>query len=184
MARLRRSTSPATLTHEPTRRFLRETGLPEEAVLFHADTDVPLPTLREYVTEERPRPPPSGNSPPTADHSIRLGGGCRGTAAWWSTARNGRGPHLRRPRPPSPPLNTDVSTLAFTLWLIHHERTIDDHLGEGAVHHAYDHLVVLVITPSARSTRRAPLPETSWHYWTELFRDETGRGALSRPDAV
>lgn len=51
---------PATLTHEPTRRFLREVGLPEDAHVFSLDTDVPLATLAEYYADaDRPtRLPP------------------------------------------------------------------------------------------------------------------------------
>jgi hypothetical protein len=43
---------PAPLTHEPTRRFLRGTGLPEDGSLFQLDTDIPLPTLAEYCADE------------------------------------------------------------------------------------------------------------------------------------
>src|SRR5690606_11326140 len=39
---------PATLTHEPTRRFLSETGLPEDGGVFTLDTELPLRTLTEY----------------------------------------------------------------------------------------------------------------------------------------
>ena len=45
---------PATPTHEPTRRFLRDMGLPENHGFFQLDTDIPLPTLAEYHANERP----------------------------------------------------------------------------------------------------------------------------------
>jgi hypothetical protein len=104
---------PAALTHEPTRRFLRETGLPEDGRLFHLDMDVPLPTLTAYYEAERP----GGRLPARADHLIRLGhpaedhsvvvDGATGEVHIWSE----REAILH-------PLSRDVSTLAFTLWLL------------------------------------------------------------------
>ncbi|WP_336621092.1 SUKH-4 family immunity protein [Streptomyces sp. DH24] len=109
---------PAALTHEPTRRFLRETGLPEEAFPFTLDTDAPLPTLEEYAEDDaayfRPVRLPVG-----AERLIRLGGlaeegsslvldGTTGTLLRWT-----------EPEGALHPLSTDVSTLAFTLWLLH-----------------------------------------------------------------
>lgn len=45
---------PPALVHEPTRRFLRETGLPEDGLLFQLDTEVPLPALADYYADQRP----------------------------------------------------------------------------------------------------------------------------------
>src|SRR4051794_39364828 len=53
VARFEAVASPPPPPPEPPRRFLRDTGLPEDAVLFHLDTDVPLPTLTEYFADER-----------------------------------------------------------------------------------------------------------------------------------
>ncbi len=111
---------PEALTHEPTRRFLREVGLPEEAHVFSLDTDVPLATPAEYHADcAAPACPPAG-----AGRLIRLGhladghsllvDGETGAVLHWDEAQSA----LR-------PLNTDVSTLAFTLWLLHRERTPD-----------------------------------------------------------
>ncbi|CAL9475461.1 SUKH-4 family immunity protein [Streptomyces sp. enrichment culture] len=107
---------PATLLHDPTRRFLRETGLPEDAHPFHRDQDpddLPLPTLAEYCEELPGRPTP----PARADHLIRLGrlsdgahavvDGTRGTILAWN-ARQGT----------LHPLMSDVSALALTLWAL------------------------------------------------------------------
>ncbi|CAL9557048.1 hypothetical protein SUDANB145_04541 [Streptomyces sp. enrichment culture] len=62
---------PACLTHEPTRRFLCRTGLPEEAFTFRleSDDDMPLPTLAEYYEDEECRPA----LPERADRLVRLG---------------------------------------------------------------------------------------------------------------
>lgn len=106
---------PATLTHEPTRRFLRETGLPEEHALFRLDTEAVLPTLTEAYADEL-----APNLPADADRLILLGHlddhnsllleGDSGTLLIWSPIHET--PH---------PLEADVSTLAFTLWLLHRD---------------------------------------------------------------
>lgn len=172
VARFEEVDFPATLTHEPTRRFLRETGLPEEAVFFHADTDVPLPTLREYFAEERPDYPLS-ELPAHCDHLIRLGRLLEETSLVVD-GRTGAVLTFNEPEAALYPLNTDVSTLAFTLWLIHHERTIDTHLGHELATHAYDHLVAAMIHTLNTLDPTGALPDTTWHYWTELFQDEAG----------
>ncbi|PZG88150.1 hypothetical protein C1I97_32075 [Streptomyces sp. NTH33] len=112
---------PATLTHEPTRRFLRDTGLPEDGVLLQLDSDVSLPTLAEFCADEPPDDFWSGELPARAHHLIRLGrfvdgsslvvDGATGEVRTWSG-----------PGATPTPLTKDVSTLAFTLWLLHRGR--------------------------------------------------------------
>ncbi|WP_334594071.1 SUKH-4 family immunity protein [Streptomyces sp. B21-083] len=114
---------PAPLTHEPTRRFLSCTGLPEDGTHFHLDTDIPLPTLAEYRADEDDAYPAT-ELPEAAGDLIRLGhlsgsnslvlDGSTGTVLTWNEAEA----TLHR-------LNTDVSTLAFTLWLLRRAQTID-----------------------------------------------------------
>lgn len=111
---------PATLTHEPTRRFLRDMGLPEDHTFFHLDTDIPLPTLAEYYAAERPEFP-ADQLPPRAAHLIRLGhfvegnsvvvDGTTGAVLNWSERES-----------TLCPLNADISQLAFSLWLLHREK--------------------------------------------------------------
>ena len=113
---------PAALTHEPTRRFLGEVGLPEHGYWYELDTDVPLPTLSEYYAQEGDLP--VGGLPEGADRLIRLGGlpedtslvvdGATGAVLCWS-----------EPDAALRPLNADVSTLAFTVWLVHREQALD-----------------------------------------------------------
>lgn len=102
---------PSTLTHEPTRRFLHDTGLPENAHPFHLDPDdVPLPTLAEYGEDHPGHPVPAA-----ADRLVRLGrladgahvvvDGTTGTVLTWRT-----------PDGTLHPLVADVSALALTLW--------------------------------------------------------------------
>ncbi|MGW7264815.1 SUKH-4 family immunity protein [Streptomyces sp. NPDC054842] len=182
---------PSTLTHEPTRRFLRETGLPENGGVFELDTEAPLRTLAEYwgdgapgdfsgwgcegyrglgpeddhsgghgddgsgysfseghgvggsgdfsyeghrdggvgdlADQYRPDRRPSGSPADRmadgADRLIRLGQltGGAGLVLDGATgevlARNEADLTLRR-------INADVSTLAFTLWLLHRVRSL------------------------------------------------------------
>ncbi|MEU8466975.1 SUKH-4 family immunity protein [Streptomyces sp. NPDC029006] len=171
VARFEEVDFPATLTHEPTRRFLRGTGLPEEAVFFHADTDVPLPTLREYVTQEHTGYP-TDRLPAHCDHLIRLGCLPEETSLLVD-GRTGAVLTFDEPEATLHPLNTDVSTLAFTLWLVHHERTIDAHLGHELATRAYDHLAAAMIETLNTLDPTGTLPSTTWHYWTDLFQDET-----------
>ncbi|MFE1240731.1 SUKH-4 family immunity protein [Streptomyces tendae] len=104
---------PRTLTHQPTRRFLRDTGLPEDAHPFRLDgDDLPLPTLAEYC-EDHPDHP----APPDAAHLVRLGrladgahvvvDGTTGAVLTWRT-----------PDGTLHPLVADVSALALTLWAL------------------------------------------------------------------
>ncbi|WP_217142837.1 SUKH-4 family immunity protein [Streptomyces sp. AC627_RSS907] len=106
---------PGTLRHEPTRRFLRQTGLPEDAHPFRLDRDtddLPLPTLTEYCDEF-----PGHRAPDRAAHLIRLGrltggdhvvvDGTTGAVLTW-----------RAPDGTLRPLTSDVSALALTLWAL------------------------------------------------------------------
>ena len=164
---------PATLTHEPTRRFLRETGLPERTVLFHIDTEVPLQTLAEYAADDRPGTTSPFELPPRADHLIRLGhlvednslvvDGATGEVLNWSEPEAGLYP-----------LNTDVSTLAFTLWLHHRERTIDRALAHELSTEAYDQLAATMLDVLTAVDPTATTTTADWHYWTEVFQDEAG----------
>ncbi|MEU5701756.1 SUKH-4 family immunity protein [Streptomyces aurantiacus] len=164
---------PAALAHEPTRRFLRETGLPEDGRLFQLDTDVPLPTLAEYYEDERPDVLTADQLPDGADHLIRLGhlaednslvvDGVTGAILDWS-----------EPDATLYALNTDVSTLAFTLWLLHRERTIDESLSHELTAEAYDQLATTMTQTLATIDPTGSTSGDEWHYWTEMFQDEAG----------
>ncbi|MGW3988302.1 SUKH-4 family immunity protein [Streptomyces sp. NPDC004830] len=111
---------PAALTHEPTRRFLREVGLPEEAHAFSLDTDTPPATPAEYHADcPDPACPPAG-----AARLIRLGH-LPGGHSLLLDGGTGAVLHADGTQSALRPLSTDVSTLAFTLWLLHRERTPD-----------------------------------------------------------
>lgn len=112
---------PATLTHEPTRRFLRDMGLPEDHGFFQLDTDIPLPTLAEYYAHERLGEFTPEQLPARAAHLIRLGHYVEGNSL---VVDGTTGAILNWSEPESTlsPLDADISTLAFTLWLLHREK--------------------------------------------------------------
>lgn len=163
---------PATLTHEPTRRFLRDTGLPEDAVLFQLDTDVPLPTLAEHHADD-----PGAELPDGADHLIRLGYLVEDNSLVLD-GRTGAVLHWSEPESRLYPLNTDVSTLAFTLWLLHRERAIDADLDHTLSEGPYAQLAATMTQVLSTVDPTTTLTDAGWHYWTEAFQDEAG-GVLS-----
>ncbi|MDX3454442.1 SUKH-4 family immunity protein [Streptomyces sp. ME02-8801-2C] len=111
---------PASLTHEPTRRFLAGTGLPEDGLHFHLDSDIPLPTLAEYCADEDT----ATELPEGAADLIRLGRLAGGNSMVLD-GRTGTILTWNEPEATLHRLNTDLSTLAFTLWLLRRARTID-----------------------------------------------------------
>ncbi|WP_221357453.1 SUKH-4 family immunity protein [Streptomyces beigongshangae] len=159
---------PAALAHGPTRRFLRETGLPEDGPLFHLDTDVPLPTLAEYYEDERPYVLTPDQLPADADRLIRLGGlagddslvvdGTTGAILEWSE------PDARLYA-----LNTDVSTLAFTLWLFHRERTIAESLPREPAGEARGHLPTTTTRTLTAVDPTGLTRKDGHHYWTRTL---------------
>ncbi|MEU9337388.1 SUKH-4 family immunity protein [Streptomyces sp. NPDC048290] len=172
---------PAALTHEPTRRFLRETGLPEDGALLALDTDIPLPTLTEHYADdgEIAGALPGGGLPRRADALIRLGrltddghallvDGATGEVLLWS----------ERETTPPRPLSTDVSTLAVTLWLLHRERALGREPSREPVTDACDRLAA-AMSRALRSLDRPtdpaapPPPPVDWQYWTRLLQDES-----------
>ncbi|MEV7790965.1 SUKH-4 family immunity protein [Streptomyces sp. NPDC087512] len=165
---------PAALTHEPTLRFLREVGLPEDGLWFSLDTEVPLPTLEEYTADD----PGAASGPAGADRLVRLGhlpedtslvvDGTTGAVLCWCE-RDGA---LR-------PLSTDLSTLAFTLWLVHRERAPD---AEHALSDAYERLAdtmtrtLAAVDPLARDPAPGTPTDDGLRYWPGVFEDYAGAG--------
>jgi hypothetical protein len=163
---------PTTLTHEPTRRFLRETGLPEDGTLFRLDTEVPLPTLAEHYAHQAPDGFDPTGLPRRASHLIRLGHLVEDNSLVID-GETGEVLNFSEPDATLRPLNTDVSTLAFTLWLLHRERTIDEDLSGELTTEAYDHLALMMTHTLATLDPTATRARRGRHYWTDAFLDET-----------
>ncbi|MGW0336202.1 SUKH-4 family immunity protein [Streptomyces sp. NPDC003011] len=180
---------PTTLTHEPTRRFLSGVGLPEHGYLFHLDTDMPLPTLAEHYAERGQ----SIELPDRADRLVRVGHLVEGNSLVIDGA-TGAVLNWNELDATLYPLNTDVSTLALTLWLLHRERAIDKDLAHELTTDTYDQLAMTMIQvlasldsteskagplagPTAAATAgtlAGTAARTDWHYWTARFQDEAG----------
>ncbi|MGW1891683.1 SUKH-4 family immunity protein [Streptomyces sp. NPDC002004] len=167
---------PGVLTHEPSRRFLTRTGLPEDGVpMFQLDTDVPLPTLVAYHEEDGDDGEDVDCLPDGADRLIRLGhlaedtdlvvDGATGAVFAWVL-----------PEASLLPLNADLSTLAFTLWLVHRERAVGKPYEVTA--QVYEQLaatmtnVLDAVDPVA--CRVTAAPDDHWRYWPEVFKDQAG----------
>ena len=73
------------------------------------------------------------------------------------------------------PLNTDISTLAFTLWLLHRERRIDESLAHELTNTLYAQVAKTMIRALSTIDPTGTTTDEDWHYWTELFQDEAGR---------
>ncbi|GAB7108734.1 hypothetical protein JCM4814A_70480 [Streptomyces phaeofaciens JCM 4814] len=175
---------PRALSHAPTRRFLREVGLPEEAVWFHLETDIPLQTLAGYCADAREGVFTAEQLPARADRLIRLGhlledtslvvDGATGAVFSWS-----------EPDLALRPLNADLSTLAFTLWLIRRERALDEvyELTE-----AYDQLAdamsrtLAAVDPVACDPTPHTPTDDGRRYWPLMFEDEAGGGLHADAD--
>ena len=162
---------PNTLTHEPTRRFLRETGLPEDGFLFQLDTDLPLRTLAEYYADEDSLA--DAGLPARAERLIRLGYLVEDTALVVDGASGAVFSWSERDCVLSP-LNTDISTLAFTLWLLHREHAIDEASGHALTSDKYDQLALTMLQVLSSIDPTGAGADAEWHYWTELFQDEAG----------
>ncbi|MFF1451559.1 SUKH-4 family immunity protein [Streptomyces sp. NPDC058274] len=170
---------PASLTHEPSRRFLRETGLPEDGFMFQLDTEVPLPTLAEYYADERPGEFTDDDLPDEARRLIRLGHLMEDTSL---VVEGGTGTVLAWSEPDFTlrPLNADLSTLAFTVWLLHREKSL------AATHDltaSYGQLAATMtqtlatVDPLACDPSPAFLTDDGRRHWPETFADQ-GVGVL------
>lgn len=166
---------PSTLTHEPTRRFLKDVGLPEDGYVFQLDTEVALPTLPEFYEEERPEYLASGELPPEAGRLIRLGRIMEDTGLVVDGA-TGAVLCYSEPDRVLRPLNADISTLAFTVWLVHREKALD---AEYDLTACYRHLAATMTETLARvdpvACDRTPVhpDDDGWRYWPEIFEDRT-----------
>ncbi|MGV9564852.1 SUKH-4 family immunity protein [Streptomyces sp. NPDC003480] len=160
---------PGVLTHEPTRRFLSETGLPEHGYWYELDTDVPLPALAEYCAEEGI---PVDQLPEGAGRLIRLGSPLGGTSLVVDGA-TGAVLCWSEPDATLRPLNADVSTLAFTVWLVHREKALDE---EHDLTDAYgQRAAAMAETLACDPTPRIP-EDDGRRSWPESFEDQAGGG--------
>ncbi|NEA44719.1 SUKH-4 family immunity protein [Streptomyces sp. SID10815] len=153
---------PPALTHEPTRRFLRETGLPQTAPLPDPDDTAPLPTIAEA-------PAPHG-LPSHAHRLIRLGGLTEDTEAVVDGA-TGEVRIWTVPEATLHPLAKDVSTFTYVLWLLH-----DEGQGTTPTTDPYDRLALLLLQALTAISPPPTAPDTDWNFWTRLLEGEATGG--------
>ncbi len=176
---------PAALTHEPTRRFLSEVGLPADARLFSADgAGEPLRTVLEY-REEFLRHPNLAHlhddirrtaPPPGADHLFIIGEMIHYDLEVLLDGRTGEVHHAPYTCEALTPLNADVSTLAFTLWMYAMEQRLR-HPYDLTGGNLYHQLADTMVSTLAAVDPVACLPSTGvddFRFWPETFHDAAG----------
>lgn len=186
---------PRALAHEPTRRFLTGTGLPKVESMFALWRDSSLfRTLAESGAGEtgpegRTGVPGPGSGtgapgsagdgiderlPPDAKHLVCLGGLIHDLEVLID-GRTGLVSHRFYGEDTTTPLNADISTLAFTLWMYSQEQRLNDE--HDFTRDFHDQLADAMTEALASVDPVACLPSTGeddQRYWPEVFHDEAG----------
>ena len=181
MVRIEASALPAALVHEPTRRFLTEVGLPRDGIMFGMDSDdTPLPTLPEDRASSQRNPAHrhlwngTDELPPDAEHMVVLGGLMHDFIVLID-GRTGALHYAEYNADRVVPVNADISTLAFTVWMHSREGRLDE---EHHFTHDFYHQLAETMTEVLSSVDPvACLPATDeddYRYWPEVFHDEAG----------
>ncbi|WNO70465.1 SUKH-4 family immunity protein [Streptomyces sp. AM8-1-1] len=181
MVRIEASALPAALVHEPTRRFLTEVGLPRDGIMFGMDgDDTPLPTLPEDRASSQRNPAHrhlwngTDELPPDAEHMVVLGGLMHDFIVLID-GRTGALHYAEYNADRVVPVNADISTLAFTVWMHSREGRLDE---EHHFTHGFYHQLAETMTEVLSSVDPvACLPATDeddYRYWPEVFHDEAG----------
>ncbi|MER5946609.1 SUKH-4 family immunity protein [Streptomyces sp. NPDC001904] len=190
---------PSALVHEPTRRFLGEVGLPKEAPSFCAagPPDAPLRTLAEDHAESARNPElrhlyeDADGHPPVADADQRLHlGSTPQDVDVVLDGRTGAVHHAPCTYDRLTPMNADISSLAFALWMHGTARDlVERHDLKGGTDDFYVHLAEILLATLAAWDPGAcresnsqgdpddPDARDEYVYWPEVFHDAAG-GAL------
>ncbi|MBQ0987310.1 SUKH-4 family immunity protein [Streptomyces sp. F63] len=165
---------PAVLTHEPTRRFLREQGLPRDAGWFTArDEERPLRSLWDHWFADDDADP---DEAPANVHELVVLGYLIDDIDLVVEGPTGRILGWYGPEATLRVVNTDVSGLAFTTWLWHQEQALDR---DERLTDSYEELATTMTEVLARVDPAACEPtgaEDDFRYWSEVFADEGGGG--------
>lgn len=160
---------PPALVHGPTRRFLTEVGLPADGIMFSGPADGPLPT----VSDDR-QAAGGGPLPADAEHLIVLGGLVHDFEVLLD-GRSGAVFYAQVGSADVVPVNADVSTLAFTLWLHQCERESNEEhdFTQDFYHPLADTMVEVLASVDPVACLPAAGPD-DFRYWPEVFHDEAG----------
>ncbi|MEU5025856.1 SUKH-4 family immunity protein [Streptomyces milbemycinicus] len=178
VARFDEAELPAVLVHEPTRRFLTRTGLPKDGPMFLLDTEVPLLPTLAWCREDSERgeqlyafPEDMAVAP---DRLLRLGylvddayvvidADTGALHAWYVSDAA------------LCPLNADISTLAFTVWMMRREEEInEEHDLTADMYHPLADTMAAVLASVDPVACRPTGEADDWRYWPEVFHDEAG----------
>ncbi|MGW5677403.1 SUKH-4 family immunity protein [Streptomyces sp. NPDC003860] len=167
VVRLAEEQLPAALVHEPTRRFLTEVGLPGDGNMFSGPAAEPLPV----VARDREG---GGPLPVDAEHLIVLGGLVHDFEVLLD-GRSGALSYAQFGSADVVPVNADVSTLAFTLWLHQCERELNEEhdFTQDFYHPLADTMVEVLASVDPVACVPAAHPD-DFRYWPEVFHDEAG----------
>ncbi|WP_106403204.1 SUKH-4 family immunity protein [Actinocorallia populi] len=171
---------PPVLVHPQTRRFLTEVGLPEDGFMFYGPDPGPLPTLPEDWADSQSRPEHAhlwrGDErlPLEAEHLVVLGGLVHDFTVLID-GRTGALFHTSLGSGQIVPVNADISTLVFTLWLHRRERELDEEhdFTQDFYHQLADTMVEVLASVDPVACRPAEGPD-DYRYWPEVFHDEAG----------
>ncbi|MEV5446240.1 SUKH-4 family immunity protein [Streptomyces sp. NPDC052644] len=162
---------PPALVHEPTRRFLTRVGLPTAEVMFCPWRDGAF--LRP-LTECEPDLEDDPELPADAGHLLALGSLIHDFEVVLD-GRTGLVSYLPYGGGTTTPLNSDISTLAFTMWLCHRERRLDaEHDLTGDFYHELADTMTEVLEAVDPVACLPPADADDYRYWPEVFHDEAG----------
>ncbi|MFJ8749544.1 SUKH-4 family immunity protein [Streptomyces sp. NPDC102441] len=174
---------PEVLEHEPTRRFLAEVGLPRDGLMFGLDEPADmLRTMTAARAENMARPELqhlriTGALPEGSDHLLVIGGLMHDFDAIVD-GRTGVVHYALIDDETVTPVNADVSTLAFTVWMhsrqqkLAEEYELTGSMGE-FYHQLADTMVAVLSTADPIACLPAAGPD-DYRYWPEVFHDEAG----------
>jgi hypothetical protein len=172
MRRIEPSALPAALVHEPTRRFLTDVGLPKVELMFALWRDENL--LRPLAETDPGSERGSSRLPADADRLICLGSLIHDFEVVID-GRTGLLSYRSYDDAATTPVNADVSTLAFTMWMFSREQRLDKE--HDFTQDFYHQLADTMTEVLASVDPVACLPSTGeddYRYWPEVFHDEPG----------
>lgn len=174
---------PDALEHEPTRRFLAEVGLPRHGLMFWLDEpqDI-LKTVTTARAATRADPGPAhlhltGRLPDGSDHLLVIGGLMHDFDVIVD-GRTGLVHYALIGDEKVTPVNADVSTLAFTVWMHSRQQKLEEEhgfMGERGqfYHEAADTMIGVLASADPVACLPATGPD-DFRYWPEVFHDEAG----------
>ncbi|MFJ8882853.1 SUKH-4 family immunity protein [Streptomyces sp. NPDC102402] len=174
---------PDALEHEPTRRFLAEVGLPRHGLMFWLDEpqDI-LKTVSAARAEARANPDLAhlhltGALPDGSEHLLVIGGLMHDFDVVVD-GRTGLVHYALIDDETVTPVNADVSTLAFTVWMHSRQQKLEEEHGfMGSSGEFYHEVAETMVAVLGSVDPVACLPATGpddYRYWPEVFHDEAG----------